>query len=179
MPRHVIRTSFIVLASCALVAAVIFAGRYAFENLPAEDNSRFPFASIECAVLPKMTTADFLDEVRYVSRLPEEFSLRDKTLARRLATAFEYHPWVQSVERVRVIPPDRVIVELRFRRPVLAVRWKEELRVVDGEGILLPRNASADGLPIYEGTPSAPKGAAGAKWGDAGIMNAAARSKVD
>ena len=58
--------------------------------------------------------------------IPDRLSVLEPGLPSRLAAAFTaHHPWVESVERVEVVPPHRLCVRLRFRTPVLRVRPTE------------------------------------------------------
>jgi hypothetical protein len=43
------------------------------------------------------------------------------TLARRVKEAFEFHPWVASVERITKRAPSTLEIELKYRKPVAAV----------------------------------------------------------
>jgi len=73
--------------------------------------------------------------------------------------AFEQLPWVAAVERVRRSYPNRIAVELVYRRPVGQPRfpgssasggsntptsWKEASFFVDDQGVILPRDAAID-----------------------------------
>jgi hypothetical protein len=76
---------------------------------------------------------------------------------------------VERVAAVRLRAADGPRVELIFRTPALAVGG----RVVDGQGVLLPATASADGLIPLRGEIPPPAGPAGAPWGDAAVEGAA------
>jgi hypothetical protein len=67
---------------------------------------------------------------------------------------------------------------LRFRTPILGVRYGGYLRAVDSHGILLPATAPTRGLPVYEGVAATPKGPAGTPWGDPGVTAAAGHEAV-
>jgi hypothetical protein len=97
----------------------------------------------------------------------------DDDLPARLAEAFAHHPWVERVEEVTVLPSRRVEARLIYRVPVLAVPQTGAIRCVDGQGILLPADALADGLPIWRGPASTPHGTVGSSWGDSGLEAAA------
>ena len=118
----------------------------------------------------------FLDEVQYLSRLPDRLSVLDDNLSQRLSAAFAKHPWVEKVDRVMVEAPRRISVRLTLRRPVLAVPTAEGLIAVDHVGVRLPKNANIVGLPIFEGTAPPPQGPSGTKWGDAQVERQAAQA---
>ena len=64
------------------------------------------------------------------------------TLARRVKDAFEFHPWVASVERITKRLPASLEIELKYRRPVAAVESR------DSDGIsFLPIDQDAVRLP--------------------------------
>jgi hypothetical protein len=113
-----------------------------------------------------MTKADFLGEVRYLTRQTDPISLLGPDLTERVASLFRRHPWVAEVTRVSAEPPRQLRVELRFRRPTLAVPFESGWRAVDETGVLLPTSASIEGLPRFVGVPKTPRGPAGTKWGD-------------
>ncbi len=139
------------------------------------DDERYQaaLADIHCDVPEGLERRAFLEEVQYDSRLPDRVNVLDDDLRERLASAFARHPWVETVEEVQVTPPRQITVRLRFRRPVLAVRWDGEMRAVDGDGVLLPKNPPPRGLPVYDGIPQRPRGPAGTHWGDTDLERAA------
>ena len=134
----------------------------------------YAFADIECTTPVGMERQKFLEEVRYYApRLPERIHLLDEHLAEQLREGFAKHPWVEKVERVEIVPPHRVLVQLVYRTPVLAVRPGAQVRAVDRRGILLPTGAITDGLPLFQGTAKPPAGPAGTPWGDPAVEEAA------
>lgn len=162
-----------VLAAGLLLAGLIVLGRAALDRVRHDDRYTAAFADIDCEPPGGMTRADFLGEVQYLSEQPGRLRLLDEGLASRLADAFARHPWVERVERVELAPPRLVRVQLRYRRPVLAVPHAGQLRTVDRHGVLLPAKAPTEGLPIFPGKASPPKGPAGTAWGDAAVEEAA------
>src|SRR5581483_3381960 len=89
--------------------------------------------------------------------------------------------WVETVERVQIVPPREVRVTLRYRMPVLAVAppegeggGKAPPRVVDRGGVLLPLAAADPALPVLYGSVPPPTGRTGQAWGDRGVAAAAA-----
>ncbi len=122
---------------------------------------------------PGLDSDEFLSEVQYLAGWPDRLCLLDEDLSSRIAGAFARHPWVEQVENVTLRPDRSVRVRLRFRTPILAVRYGGQLRAVDVQGILLPVTAPTSSLPIYEGVASTPGGPAGTPWGDPAVMAAA------
>jgi hypothetical protein len=157
------------------IGGLLALAHFAQEQLRDRDRYTAAFADIDCTPPPPLARTAFLDEVQYLARLSGRLHLLDGDLPRRLAAGFAKHPWVAKVEQVEVTPAGRVAVRLAYRRPVLAVRFAAEVRVVDGEGILLPRDAPSAGLPIHEAA-SPPAGPAGTRWGDAALEAAARRA---
>jgi hypothetical protein len=148
---------------------IIWLGQWAFERIADDERYRCKFDDIACDPPPSMDRKEFLAEVRYESRLPDTLATLDDTVADRLRQAFAKHPWVRQVTNVQVGPAARISIALVFREPVLAVPVGDELRVVDGEGVLLPKGTPTAGLPRYDGKASAPRGAAGQRWGDTNV----------
>ena len=162
-----------IVAAGVFIYMVIALGQAARDHLRQHEQYILHFADIDCPAPPGMRREAFLPEVQYLSLIPDRLpTLADDTPV-RLAAAFARHPWVEKVEQVAIMPPDRAEVRLTFRIPVLAVPQPEGLRVVDGRGILLPTTASSEGLPVLRGT-VAPPGLAGEAWNDPAVSAAAA-----
>lgn len=119
-------------------------------------------------------TAEALRDASLDGRLP----LDDPELARRLARAFDVHPWVRSVDRVEVVSPAAARVTITCREPVAMVRVAGGLLPVDGEGVVLPSDGftseEAAQYPVVAGVSSLPQGPAGAAWGDKAVEEAVA-----
>jgi hypothetical protein len=94
------------------------------------------------------------------------------SLSRRVKDAFEFHPWVESVERISKRLPSSLIVELTFRRPIAAVESNDSEGVtflpVDKNAIRLPEADLSDAerrhLPRISGITSRPL--VGDPWDD-------------
>jgi hypothetical protein len=173
MRKWTAKSLALLLAVGLFLAGVIGLGRLALESLRSQDRYTLPFGEIVCTPPPGLTRADFLDEVQYLARFPARLHLLDQQLARQLAEAFARHPWVAQVEQVEVVPPRQVRVRLLYRQPVLAVPIAGQVRVVDRQGILLPRGAPSDHIAVFRGKAPPPSGPAGTRWGDAAVEAAA------
>ena len=171
-----LKVAALLLGLGLFVAGLIVLGERAQEQLRDRDRYTLPFADLECLPAPPyQPRRDFLDEVQYLARLPARLRLLDADLPQRLAEGFAQHPWVRKVEQVEVTAK-QVRVRLTYRRPALAVRRGDRVRVVDAEGVLLPKGAPADGLPVFAGKAAPPAGPAGTRWGDAGVEEAARKA---
>jgi hypothetical protein len=172
LPAGLIRIAGPLLIVGLLVLGVIVAGRWALERLHTQDRYQFPFTEIECPAPPGRSRAEFLAEVQYLGGLPDKVSPLDRELPDRLRTAFSKHPWVEYVTRVEV-RAHQVEVQLMLRRPALVVVPFN--RVVDTNGVLLPKTAPTAGLPLLSQAAQPPAGPDGTRWGDPRV-EAAARS---
>lgn len=114
--------------------------------------------------------------------LDQGLPLDDPELQRRLARAFDMHPWIRRVVGVELVHPAGAVVEVECREPVAMVSWQEGLLAVDAEGVVLPSAdftaASAVGFPRITGILSSPQGTEGFPWGDAAVDEAAAVAAV-
>jgi hypothetical protein len=173
MRKWVAKSLAVLLGVALFLGGLIALGRLALDGLRRQDRYTAAFADISCTPPPGLSRSDFLGEVQYLGSFPERLPVLDPELAPRLAEGFARHPWVAKVERVEILAAGKVRVLLTYRRPVLAVPAGGQVRVVDGQGILLPRGASAEGLPVFPGTARPPAGPAGSPWGDAGVESAA------
>jgi hypothetical protein len=165
-----------VTLAAAVLAAVIGVGRWGREQL--RDDPRFAVTldDVDFQPPPGMSRGEFLAEVRFLFHKDERFSTVDPDLGERMATLFGQHPWVAAVARTSVTGPKKVRVELRFRKPALAVPTGGGWRVVDDTGVLLPASTSSEGLRKLVGTPKSPRSPAGTPWGDPEVERQAKQS---
>jgi hypothetical protein len=177
MLQWIVKSLALFLAVGLVLGGLIWVGKLALGELRDHNRYTLDFADIDCPSPPGQSRAEFLDEVQYLASLPARLRLLEEDLPRRLAVCFASHPWVEKVERVEIAPPKHVRVKLSFRTPSLAVPQAEGTRVVDRHGILLPKGAPADGLPIFPGFAAPPAGPVGTRWGDAAVEAAARASR--
>ncbi len=173
---RVVRRLLVVLVTLAIVAGLVWGvawlGDAARHGIGSRDRYAVHFANIECDMPPGRERAAFLSEVRYITSFPETFQSLDPELNVKLATAFGRHPWVAAVEDVSVNAAGTVRVKLRFRVPVLAVRTDSKaVRLVDSTGVLLPPEATADGVAELLNPVRTPP-LAGQVWQDALVKRA-------
>jgi hypothetical protein len=171
--RWPVRATLSLLLVGAFLGGIIYAAHCSLEYLQGLDRYRLEFTEIDCEPPVGMDRREFLDEVRFESRLPKRLQLTDDNLPHLLRDGFLKHPWVERVEAVEIKPPKHVLVKLTHRTPVLAVKIGDTTWAVDGHGILLRPNAPTLGLPIYNGNAKPPQGPAGTRWGDPNVEAAA------
>jgi hypothetical protein len=184
------RRELLPLAVLACGVAIFFLsirllGNFTRDSLRASDRYTIAFSSIECSPSPAERRAELLTEVQYLGKVPDRISVLDETLPARLTAAFSRHPWVQKVERVTVLPPRRVQVQLVFRTPVLRIEpgppktpplagalKNESAWLVDDRAVVLPPKDFDAALPVLlvQTGPTAPAGRA---WRDPSIQLAA------
>lgn len=113
-------------------------------------------------------------------------SILDPKLTEKVQHAFAVQTWVASVEQIHKHHPARVVVSLRYRRPIgmVEIEQGEErgLLPIDTEGVLLPpedfsANQVRNFLRVSVG-PTTPQGPVGTPWGDARVMGAAKIAEV-
>lgn len=165
-----------VLLTLAVVAGVLVGlrllGDEALTGLGPRDRYRVPFADVVCDSPPGTDRVTFLAEVRYAANLPDNFNALDPADRDRLAAAFAAHPWVESVEGVTVERANVVTVALRFRTPVLAVRTGDGLRVLDGNGVVLPESAPVAAVALLVTRVKSPPPPSGQVWDDETVRRA-------
>ena len=101
------------------------------------------------------------------------------TLVRRVKEAFEFHPWVASVERITKRLPAALEIELKYRRPIAAVESRDPYGVtflpVDERGVHLPEADLTDAerryLPRISGVTGRPL--VGDVWADPRVLGGA------
>jgi hypothetical protein len=139
-------------------------------------------ADVELVGCADWVTSDLRAEALRGASLDGGLPLDDPELARRLARAFDIHPWVREVVRVTLRHPAGAVVEIRCREPVAMVAVPGGLLAVDAEGIVLPSDdftaEAAARYPKLTGIASGPRGAAGFSWGDPAVEEGAALAAV-
>ena len=167
------------LLTLVLVAGVVWGikwlGDSARRGIGPRDRYAARFGDIECDAPPGFKRRVFLAEVEYHSKFPATFQSLDPELTPKLSAAFAAHPWVAAVEDVSVEPPATIRVKLKFRVPALAVKiagTSDQVRVVDGSGVLLPVAANASGLPELVTPIPSPGTPSGKPWADDTVKRA-------
>jgi hypothetical protein len=174
--RRAVRRFVAVVLTLAAVSALVWGlsrlGDSARRELGPRERYSIRFADIECGSPPGCDRSTFLAEVRYCSSFPEFFQALDSNLTTSLTAAFTVHPWVERVDSVSVESSGTVRVNLKFRTPVLAVPTSGETRIVDGNGVLLPKAGESTGLPELIAAVPAPTVPAGQVWADSIVQRA-------
>jgi len=176
----VIVVSFV---SCGVLIHFLSKADYSFNRLiVSRHNSLQLFANIDCAFPPVLSKEDFLSEVRYLGNLKEEYDLLEEGILARIYNAFLVHPWVQKVVDVQREGPKKIKVILEFRTPALVVpiipikdqiEAAEKFRVVDVNGVILPKNAVQVGLPVLAIPLPFPTDKAGVQWKNEQVISCA------
>lgn len=162
-----------VVAVGGVFAGLHFAGQRAGAEVAARERYAVPVTELRVNTPPQLDTAKFLAEVRLLGNLPESVQSVDPNLPARLPEAFRKHPWVDDVAAVAVDPDGGVRVDLRFRAPVLVVRWNGTPRAVAADGVLLPVGADTAGLPVLTNERTVRDAADGQPWPEAEVKRAA------
>lgn len=174
------------IGAIVVVVAAAFLGwmawdRYAETVRASSGNVLLP-EMVEVIGVGPWITIDLKREALRDASLDNGLPLDDPELVRRLARAFDIHPWVREVLRVTIRHPAAATVEVVCREPVAMVAVPGGLLPVDAEGILLPSDdfspESAARYPKITGITSGPRGAIGFTWGDRLVEEAAAVASV-
>lgn len=164
---------FAALISSTLVVPLLI---QSLPDLRERDEFRVEIDAVSITTPPRWVPVDLVERVLEVSDV-RDFSLLDESLPKDVYEAFRRDPWVAQVVRVRKVPPNRVDVELVYRRPVAMVEVAEGLYPVDPNGTLLPPGdfsaADAREFPLIRNVASKPQGPAGTNWGSVAILGAA------
>ena len=138
--------------------------------------------SIQFTTPPEWLQGDILAEVVRDGSLTA-MQIHEPDLTVRVAGAFEQHPWIRRVDRVRKKYPAGLEVELTYRSPVAMVVVKEGLRPIDADGVWVPglgyitKEHALTYPAIYVGA-TQPVGPKGAGWGDPVVVDAAKLASV-
>ena len=169
-----------ILGAGVIVTVAIFAGRVAWEKqrekVIRNEDSLLTADRIEVIGVPPWITTDLKWQALRNASLDMPLPLDAPDLERQLARAFDMHPWVRRVERVKTSHPAAAIVRVVCREPVAMVRVEGGLLAVDRETILLPSDdftaESAAEYPVVAGVLTSPRGPVGSPWGDPAVDEA-------
>ena len=166
-----------VALAVGLVIGIRWVGSLAAVGVADRDRYAVRTADLRFDPPPHTDPREFLTQVLYLADLPVTVQSIDPKLPDQIAAAFRQHPWVEDVTGVTILPDGGVHVRLRFRTPVLAVRWQNgaesETRAVDAAGVLLPTDAPTAGLPTLTNVRTCPHPPAGRVWPEADVVRAA------
>ncbi len=166
----------------AIVAAVAVVGPRLADRLPdlsGRAEYRLRAENIHLTQRPHWVPHDLVAEVAKLEQWDEKpISLLEESCCQDIAAAFARHPWVKTVERVRLRPGARVEMEIAFRRPVAMVEAGQgKYYPVDADAVLLPpadfSRADIKRYPLIENPSTLPQGPAGSYWGDLMVLGAA------
>jgi hypothetical protein len=179
------------LLGVAVLAIVMIAGAYmAWSKIGGAIRQRSQYRltseSFEITPQPAWIQSDVKAEVIRDARL-DELSALDPDLTKTVVQAFELHTWVAQVLWAGKRPGKngpRIIVELRYREPIVMVRTKDDqwegdcFWPVDTEGVFLPpgefsSNQTSKYLRVDAGD-VLPVGSVGSPYGDPGVAGAVA-----
>ncbi|WP_145034054.1 cell division protein FtsQ/DivIB [Caulifigura coniformis] len=179
MRRGIFQPATLWWLACALLAVVFLPYLpWMTPDLSSRPEYQVDWTSVAVTPAPRGVPDRVVEEVRTHAQLPEHLSLLQPGLAKKLAQAFEAHPWIERVNRVEVKRQRRIEVDLTYRRVALVVETSRGFYPVDAASVLLPPTDFAPEdvhrLPVCRNVKTLPQGAAGEKWGDT-VVECAAR----
>ena len=166
----------------AVAAAAVAGGLFLWSQVSDDVRSDRGYvlepAGIEVTGVAPWVRTDLKGEALRNASLDGRLPLDDPELPRRLARAFDMHPWVRRVVRVDLEHPARAVVEVACREPVAMVSVTGGLLAIDAEGVVLPSAdftaEDAARYPRIVGVATSPQGPEGSPWGDQVVEEAAA-----
>jgi hypothetical protein len=170
------------LLPAVAVVAGLFVGLYwlsgqAGASVAAKGRYAVKVADLRVNTPPNTDAAKFLTEVQLLGNLPETVQSVDPALSAQLSEAFRKHPWVEDLAAITTDPDGGVRLDLRFRSPVLAVRWNVygviRIRAVTASGVLLPTGVDTANLPVLTTERTVREAADGQPWPEADVKRAA------
>lgn len=134
------------IVAIALIGAAIYTWNTWGHLVAGSSRYHITAQSVELPESPDWISpaTDIKQEV-FATGVLNETNALDRNAATKIAQAFELNPWVKNVERVTKAPPNRVRIDLEYRRPVAVVwlQFTEETggwEPVDAEGFILPED---------------------------------------
>lgn len=176
-PAH--RRLFVLLTVCLGSVAVATVWHFLRPVLVAGRQYRIAAEHIHINPPPEWIQADILAEVMRDPSLTGPLSVLDESVSHRLASAFEFHPWVAGVRKVTKHYGPRVDLQLVYRKPVMMVtlgRGADALLIpCDIHGVRLPASGFTPEekrhYPRLEGIDDEPL--VGQPWNDPRVLGAA------
>src|SRR5262249_37408207 len=129
-PRGLWPGLLLVFGLVVFFLAIRMLGQFTRDSVRDTGRYALAFSSIDCPTPPAQTRAEFLTEVQYLSGTGDRLQLLERDLPARLAVAFGRHPWVEKVERITILSPPGLRVELAYRIPVLQALLSSRVRQV-------------------------------------------------
>ena len=158
-------------AGLLLLAAVIVVGWLASQALRGQERYQIAFGDIDCTPPPHLSR-DFPGGGAVLRPdLPDAVCVLDDGLPARLSAAFAKHPWVEQVESVEIVAPNRVRVRLIYRTAVLRVQG--EMGRSMRTACVCRRRRVDESRPALHGDVPPPAGQEGQPWGDERVQGAA------
>lgn len=180
-----VRRRYRVFIAAAALGGLGFVGaqawRHAQMGMRDDPQYRVTAATISTPPTPPWIRTDIRLEALRDAGLHGDLSILDPPdqLQKRLADAFLFHPWVETVGAITKSPPNRIAIDLTYRRPVAAVEisgQQHDLLAVDGHAVLLPSGELTEAelryLPRVQGVDSTTL--IGEVWRDARVQGAIA-----
>ena len=165
----------------AWASALIFSGSAARRRSPAHPQYQLTAESIHITPPPPWIRSDIKAQVLRDAGLVGTLSVLDDwdTLSRRVKDAFEFHPWVASVERITQRLPSSLDIELKYRQPIAAVESSDSSGVmflpIDEHAVRLPEGDLTEAerryLPRISGVTGRPL--VGDAWDDPRVVGGA------
>ena len=115
-PRWLAGSVLGLAAASLVVGGVVTVGNLARNSLGPHERYLVSFNEIDCPAPPDQTREVFLGEVQYLGVFKDKLDILDQTLPEQLRLAFSKHARVASVDKITIIPPKRIRIDLTFRR---------------------------------------------------------------
>lgn len=130
-------------AACILIPILLLAllTQHHAENAPMS----LRWDDMQLSASPPMPMKEFLKEIRAAGKFPEVLNLQEPGILERIRETIVRHDWVESVQRVALIAPAQLRIDLHFRKPVARIENGTQIHWVDRLGkLLLPVTNNRD-----------------------------------
>ncbi len=165
------------VVSVAVAGALLLWSRFS-NDVRLDNGYGLEPAGITVTGIAPWVRSDLKGEALRNASLDGRLPLDDPELPRRLARAFDMHPWVRQVVRVELGHPAQAFVEVACREPIAMISVPGGLLAIDAEGVVLPSGdftaEDAARYPRVVGVRTSPQGPEGSPWGDPLVEEAAA-----
>jgi len=151
------RAAAIRRAMLHLTAAIVFVGllgvAFHFMWLHVEKDIAFPDRPPKIALMNRPAWMSDALAIQIVNSIKPQgtHSAFERQLLIDTASILKSNPWIKHVNQVRRAygqkPADTLEIDCEYRAPIALVHWKDFYWLVDGEGVKLPEQFTAQQLP--------------------------------
>jgi hypothetical protein len=132
-------TKRIVFVACLLLTAGLVVAVYLGNEK--KQQQLVTWDALSFTSLPPLDASEFLKEVQRAGGWKDSIDIADPAFLERLQRVCSEHPRVALVRSISLVSPQRIQLDLQFRKPVARLRGTPKMGVTPGKWYLIDREA--------------------------------------